>query len=51
MKSPFDELLKVDPLVRKAYEFARAAHAGQKRKSGEPYNHPVAPPKLSPTGV
>ena len=25
------------PLIRKAYEFSDAAHAGQKRQSGEPY--------------
>ncbi|GAB4318862.1 MAG: bifunctional (p)ppGpp synthetase/guanosine-3',5'-bis(diphosphate) 3'-pyrophosphohydrolase [Candidatus Zixiibacteriota bacterium] len=30
------------PLIRKAYEFSAAAHAGQKRESGEPYvNHCV----------
>ncbi len=30
-------------LVRKAYEFSAQAHAGQKRRSGEPYvKHPVA---------
>ena len=30
-------------LVRKAYEFAEKAHAGQVRKSGEPYfMHPVS---------
>jgi guanosine-3',5'-bis(diphosphate) 3'-pyrophosphohydrolase len=29
--------------IEKAYRFAEKAHAGQKRKSGEPYvNHPVA---------
>ncbi len=31
------------PLVRRAYDFANKAHAGQKRKSGEPYiNHALA---------
>lgn len=37
--------LKEDDIKRieKAYRFAEKAHAGQKRKSGEPYvNHPVA---------
>ena len=30
-------------LVEKAYEFARAAHADQKRRSGEPYIvHPLS---------
>ena len=30
-------------LVEKAYQFANKAHAGQKRRSGEPYiNHPLA---------
>ena len=29
--------------IREAFEFAREAHAGQKRKSGEPYIiHPIA---------
>lgn len=41
------KLIESDPnadtaLVREAYEFALAAHSGQKRKSGEPYAiHPV----------
>lgn len=30
------------PLIQEAYDFALAAHAGQKRKSGEDYiNHPI----------
>ena len=34
---------KVSPLVQKAYTFAKDAHKGQKRKSGEPYiNHSLA---------
>jgi len=34
---------KPNGVIAKAYEFARKAHAGQKRKSGEPYfNHAVA---------
>lgn len=37
------EFLKNNPLVKNAYEFAKAAHRGQKRKNGEPYfNHSVA---------
>src|SRR3989338_9088421 len=36
---PDDEL----KLIQRAYEFAAKAHAGQKRKSGEPYIiHPLA---------
>ena len=35
--------MKDSPLVKKAYEFAKLAHEGQKRLSGEPYiNHPIA---------
>ncbi len=43
-----DEFLEQHPrgdadLLRRAYELAKAAHAGQTRKSGEPYiTHPVA---------
>ena len=34
-------------LVEKAYQFSKSAHAGQFRKSGEPYiSHPVAVAKL-----
>jgi len=39
------ELAKKEPtsLIGRAYAFAEKAHAGQKRKSGEPYfNHPLA---------
>jgi hypothetical protein len=39
------EIAKKDPdgLIARAYAFAEKAHAGQKRKSGEPYfNHPLA---------
>jgi GTP pyrophosphokinase len=42
----FDQLIKTEGLVKRAYEFARRAHAGQRRKSGEPYiNHPLAAAK------
>ena len=35
--------------IREAFEFAREAHAGQKRKSGEPYIiHPIAVAVLLP---
>ena len=39
------EIAKKDPesLIGRAYAFAQKAHAGQKRKTGEPYfNHPLA---------
>lgn len=39
------EIIKKRPdgLIARAYAFAEKAHAGQKRKSGEPYfNHPLA---------
>jgi GTP pyrophosphokinase len=39
------EIIKAEPesLVARAYAFAKVAHAGQKRKTGEPYfNHPLA---------
>ncbi len=39
------ESVKKDPngLIARAYAFAEQAHAGQKRKSGEPYfNHSLA---------
>jgi len=39
------EIAKKEPhsLIGRAYAFAEKAHAGQKRKSGEPYfNHPLA---------
>ena len=42
-----DKVIKYDPLadiamLEKAYDFAKAAHYGQKRISGEPYiNHPL----------
>lgn len=31
------EVLKSSKLVKRSYEFAKQAHAGQKRKNGEPY--------------
>jgi GTP pyrophosphokinase len=38
-----NEILRSSELVRKAYEFAKRAHTGQKRKNGEPYfNHCLA---------
>ncbi len=37
------ELIKTSNLLKRAYDFAEAAHKGQKRKNGEPYfNHCVA---------
>ncbi|MCL4437464.1 HD domain-containing protein, partial [Patescibacteria group bacterium] len=37
------ELIQKSLIIRKAYEFSEKAHAGQKRKSGEPYFvHPLA---------
>ena len=37
------ELLKNSALIKKACEFSQKAHAGQKRKNGEPYfSHPLA---------
>ena len=39
------EIAKKEPgsLIGRAYAFAEKAHAGQKRKTGEPYfNHPLA---------
>lgn len=42
----FENLLKENQDIKKAYNFAKKAHAGQKRKNGEPYlNHPVAAAK------
>lgn len=39
----FQEIFNSSDLVRRAFDFAKLAHAGQKRKNGEPYfNHPVA---------
>jgi GTP diphosphokinase / guanosine-3',5'-bis(diphosphate) 3'-diphosphatase len=36
-------LIKDNETIRKAYDTAKLAHEGQKRKSGEPYfNHPLA---------
>lgn len=32
-----NEILKISDLVRRAYDFAKKAHRGQKRKNGEPY--------------
>lgn len=41
--STFQEVYKQSDLVRRAYDFAKQAHTGQKRKNGEPYfNHPLA---------
>ncbi len=38
-----NDILRKSDLVRNAYDFAKKAHAGQKRKNGEPYfNHPIA---------
>ncbi len=35
--------IRKNGLIKRAYEFARKAHAGQKRKNSEPYiNHPMA---------
>jgi guanosine-3',5'-bis(diphosphate) 3'-pyrophosphohydrolase len=45
MTSAIKEVCKKDPngLIARAYAFAEKAHAGQKRKSGEPYfNHSLA---------
>ncbi len=42
----FEELLKNSPVIKKAFNFSKKAHAGQKRKNGEPYfNHPLAAAK------
>lgn len=43
-KAPkIEKLIKENEMIRKAYEVAKSAHEGQKRKSGEPYfNHPLA---------
>lgn len=41
--SKFQEIYTNSDLIRRAYDFAKAAHAGQKRKNGEPYfNHCLA---------
>lgn len=41
--SKLQELIKNNDLVRRAYDFAKKAHQGQKRKNGEPYfNHCLA---------
>ena len=52
MDKAFEELLtdylnshhsKKTEIIRKAYQFAKAAHAGVRRRSGEPYIiHPIA---------
>lgn len=43
MMSSLQLILKSNELVKRAYEFAKNAHAGQKRKNGEPYiSHCVA---------
>jgi GTP diphosphokinase / guanosine-3',5'-bis(diphosphate) 3'-diphosphatase len=45
MSSPVKDIYKKDPegLIGRAYAFAERAHAGQKRKSGEPYfDHSLA---------
>ncbi len=37
------DIIRSSEFVRRAYDFAKKAHAGQKRKNGEPYfNHPLA---------
>lgn len=42
----FEELLKNNPTIKKAGEFAKKAHEGQKRKNGESYfHHPLAATK------
>ena len=39
-----ENLIKNDSFIRRAYDLAKRAHSGQKRKSGEPYfNHALAP--------
>lgn len=39
----FQEILRSSDLVKRAYDFAKQAHQGQKRRSGEPYfNHSQA---------
>jgi GTP pyrophosphokinase len=41
--SKLTKFIKTSDLVRRAYDFAKAAHTGQKRKNGEPYfTHCVA---------
>ena len=43
----FNELSKSNALVKKAHNFSQKAHAGQKRKNGEPYfNHSLATAKI-----
>ena len=52
MDKAFEELLtdyvnshhsKKTEIIRKAYQFAKTAHAGVRRRSGEPYIiHPIA---------
>jgi len=38
-----EELINKNPKIKKACDFAKKAHSGQKRKSGEPYfNQPLA---------
>ncbi len=38
-----NDLLKTNDLIKRAYDFAKKAHEGQKRKTGEPYIiHPIA---------
>ena len=38
-----NELIRSSDLIKRAYEFSKKAHGGQKRKNGEPYvNHPIA---------
>lgn len=42
----FEGLLKNSPDIKKAFDFSKKAHSGQKRKNGEPYfNHPLATAK------